>query len=52
MTNLDKQSREITLLTNICIVKTMVFPLVMNEVRVETLRKAARQRIDAFKLWF
>ena len=53
MTNLDSvlKSRDITLLTNTCIVRTMVFPVVMY-IRVSwTIKKARSQRIDAFELW-
>ena len=46
MTNLD-----ITLLTKICIVKAMVFPVVMYGCESQTIKKAERQRIDAFELW-
>ena len=53
MTNLDSilKSRDITLLTNVHIVKTMVFPLVMYGCKSWTIRKAESQRIDAFELW-
>ena len=52
-TNLDSilKSRDITLLTNVHIVKTMVFPLVMYGCKSWTIRKAESQRIDAFELW-
>ena len=53
VTNLDRvlKSRDITLLTNTCIVRTMVFPVVMY-IRVSwTIKKARSQRIDAFELW-
>ena len=52
-TNLDNilKSRDITLLTNVHIVKTMVFPLVMYGCKSWTIRKAESQRIDAFELW-
>ena len=53
MTNLDKilKSRDITLLTKIHIVKTMVFPLVMYGCESWTIKKTEHQRIDIFKLW-
>ena len=52
MTNLDSvlKSRDITLLTKDCIVKAMVFPLVMYGCESWTVKKAEHQRIDAFKL--
>ena len=53
MTNLDSvlKSRDITLLTKVHIVKTMVFPVVMYGCKSWTIKKAEYQRIDAFKLW-
>ena len=53
MTNLDSmlKSRNITLLTEICIVKAMVFPVVMYGSESWTVKKAECQRIDAFELW-
>ena len=53
MTNLDNllKSRDITFPTNVCLVKAMVFPVVMDECESWTLKKAEHQRIDAFKLW-
>ena len=53
MTNLDNisKSRDITLLTKVCIVKAMVFPVVMYGYESRTIKKAKRQRIDVFKLW-
>uniref|UniRef100_A0AC11DZ95 Uncharacterized protein n=7 Tax=Ovis aries TaxID=9940 RepID=A0AC11DZ95_SHEEP len=53
MTNLDSifKSRDITLLTKVCLVKAMVFPMVMYECESWTVRKAEHQRIDAFELW-
>ena len=53
MTNLDSilKSRDITLLTKICIVKAMVFPVVMYGCENWTINKAEHQRIDAFDLW-
>ena len=53
MTNLDGplKSRDITLPTKVCIVKTMVFPVVMYRYGSWTIKKAERRRIDAFELW-
>ena len=53
MTNLDSifKSRDITLPTKVCLVKTMVFPVVMYGCESWTTKKAERQRIDAFELW-
>ena len=53
MTNLDSifQSRDITLLTKFCLVKAMVFPVVMYGCESWTVKKAERRRIDAFELW-
>ena len=53
MTNLDSifKSRDITLPTKVCLVKAMVFPVVMYGCESWTMKKAERQRIDAFKLW-
>ena len=53
MTKLDSvlKSKDITLLTNIHIVKAMVFPVVMYRCESWTIKKADHQRIDAFKLW-
>ena len=53
MTNLDSilKSRDITLLTKVRLVKAMVFPVVMYGCESWTLKKAGRQRIDAFELW-
>ena len=52
MTNLNRilKSRDITLLTKVCIVKAMVFPVVMYGYDSWTIKKAERQRIDAFEL--
>ena len=52
MTNLDSilKSRDITLQTKICLVKAMVFPLVINGCEIWTIKKAECQRIDAFEL--
>ena len=54
MTNLDSilKSRDIILLTKVHIVKTMVFPVVIYGCERWTIKKAERQRIDAFELWF
>ena len=53
MTNLDSifESRDITLPTKVRLVKAMVFPVVMYGCESWTMRKAERQRIDAFELW-
>ena len=53
MTNLDSifKSRDITLPTKVHLVKAMVFPVVMYGCESWTLKKAERQRIDAFELW-
>ena len=53
MTNLDSifKSRDITLPTKVHLVKAMVFPVVMYECESWTIKKAERQRIDAFELW-
>ena len=53
MTNLDGilKSRDITLPTKVRFVKAMVFPVVMYGYESWTVRKAERQRIDAFELW-
>ena len=52
MTNLDSifKSRDITLPTKVCLVKAMVFPVVMYGCESWTVKKAERQRIDAFAL--
>ena len=52
MTNLDSifKSRDITLPTKVCLVKAMVFPVVMYGRESWTVKKAERQRIDAFEL--
>ena len=52
MTNLDSilKSRDITLPTNVCVVKAMVFPVVMYGCESWTVKKTERQRIDAFEL--
>ena len=54
MTNLDSvlKSRDITLPTNVHLVKAMVFPVVMYGCESWTVKKAERRRIDAFELWW
>ena len=54
MTKLDSisKSRDITLLTKVHLVKTIVFPVVMYGCESWTVKKAVHQRIDAFKLWY
>ena len=53
MTNLDSifKSRDITLATQVCLVKAMVFPVVMYGCESWTVKKAECRRIDAFELW-
>ena len=53
MTNLDSilKSRDITLLTKVCLVKAMVFPVVMYGCKSWNIKKGEHQRIDAFELW-
>ena len=53
MTNLDSilRSRDITFPTNVCLLKAMVFPVVMYGYESWTIKKAECQRIDAFELW-
>ena len=53
MTNLDSilKSRDITLPTKFCLVKAMVFPVVMYGCESWTVKKGERRRIDAFELW-
>ena len=53
MTNLDSilKSRDITLPAKVCLVKAMVFPVIMYGCESWTIKKAERQRIDAFELW-
>ena len=53
MTNLDSilKSRDVTLPTKVCLVKAMVFPVVMYGCESWTVKKAEHQRIDAFELW-
>ena len=53
MTNLDSilKSRDITLPTKVCLIKAMVFPVVMYGCESWTIKKAEHRRIDAFELW-
>ena len=53
MTNLDSvlKSRHVTLLTKVCIVRAMVFPVVMYGYENWTIKKAEHRRIDALQLW-
>ena len=53
MTNLDSilKSRDITLPTKVCLVKAMVFPVVMYGCESWTVKKSEPQRIDTFELW-
>ena len=53
MTNLDStlKSRDITLLTKVCLVKALVFPVVMYGCESWTIKNAEHQRIDTFTLW-
>ena len=53
MTNLDSilKSRDIALPTKVCLVKVMVFPVVMYGCESWTVKKAERQKIDAFEMW-
>ena len=53
MTNLDNilKSRDITLSTKVHLIKAVVFPVVMYGYESWTIKKAERQRIDAFELW-
>ena len=54
MTNLDRvlKSRDITLPTEFCLVKAMVFPVVMYGCESWTVKRAECRRIDAFELWY
>ena len=54
MTNLDSmfKSRDITLPTKVCLVKAMVFPVVIYGCESWTVKKAEHRRIDAFELWY
>ena len=53
LTNLDSilKSRDVILSTKVCLVKAMVFPVVMCGCDSWTIKKAKSQRIDAFELW-
>ena len=53
ITNIESilKSIDITLPTKVCLVKAMVFPVVMNRCESWTIKKAECQRIDAFELW-
>ena len=53
MTNLDSilKSRDVTLPTKVRLVKAVVFPVVMYGCETWTIKKAERQRIDAFEMW-
>ena len=53
MTNIDSvlKSRDITLPTKICLVKAMVVPVIMYGCENWTIKKAERERINAFELW-
>ena len=53
MTNLNSifKSRDITLPTKVCLVQTMIFPVVMYGCESWTIKKAEHRRIDAFELW-
>ena len=54
MTNLDSilKSRNITLSTKLCLVKALVFPVVMYGCESWTVKKAEHRKIDAFELWY
>ena len=54
MTNLDSilKSRDITLLTKICLVKPMIFPVVMYRCESWTIKKTEHWKINAFELWY
>ena len=54
MTKLDSilKSRDITLPTKVCLVKALVFPVVMYGCESWTVKKAEHQRIDSFELWY
>ena len=53
MANLDSmlKSRTITLSTKVCLVKAMIFPVVMYECESWIIKKAEHRRIDVFELW-
>ena len=48
---IKKKKKDITLMTNVCLVKAMVFPVIMYGCVSWTIKKAEHQRIDAFELW-
>ena len=54
MKNLDSvlKSRDITLLTKVCIVRAMAFPVVMYGCESWTIKKTQHQKTDAFELWY
>ena len=54
MTNLDSilKCRNITLSTKVCLIKAMLFPVVIYGCESRTIKKAECRRIDAFKLWY
>ena len=54
MANLDNifKSRDITLPTKVCIVKAMIFPVVMYRCENWTIKKVELRRIDAFEMWY
>ena len=54
MTNLDSvlKSRDITLLTKVCVVKAVVFPIIIYGCKSCTIKKTEHLRIDAFELWY
>ena len=53
MTNLHSilKSRDITLLTKVCLVKAVLFPVIMNGCESWTMKRAEHRRMDAFELW-
>ena len=53
MTNLDSilKSRDVSLPTKVCLVKAMVFPVIIYRCESWTVKKAECQKIDAFELW-
>ena len=53
MTSLDSilKNRDVTLLTKVCLVKAMVFPVIMYTCESWVIKRAGHQRIDAFELW-
>ena len=54
LTKLDKvlKSRDLTLPTKVCIVKAVVFPVVMNQCEIRTIKKVEHSRVYAFQLWY